>query len=104
MDLRWRADPRNPDGDGSLFDEDVRVGHVHYLKHGVPISQPNRDHRWNWSVFPYVWPRPQVTTTGRCATKEDAKAAAEAAYRQICDIPGARDQHMKHTRSLARRG
>ncbi|TDR90270.1 hypothetical protein EV668_3116 [Enterovirga rhinocerotis] len=103
MHLSWHAVPDNPEQEGSLYDEEIRTGHVRYLDLGPPRwDAPNRDHLWNWSVFAFVWPRPAIETGGRCLTKEEAKAAAEAAYRAICDIPGARDMHMTHNRQLER--
>ena len=97
MNLKWRATVMNGevidrDRDGVLCDGEHSVGRVRY--DGTAHVKG-----WEWNMYAFGQGVARKYN-GMVDTKAEAKSAVEAAYRNLCQQPGARDYYQRHMEGL----
>jgi hypothetical protein len=102
IELRWRATcipGETLENDGVCMDGETGIGRAFLVERGF------RPTEWQWSMYadaPGV-DRGAFTFQGKVDTKEEAKAAVEAAYRDFAANPDARAYYQKAAREMRER-
>jgi hypothetical protein len=99
IELRWRATNiagEVHENDGTCMDGETGIGRAFLVERGF------RPTEWQWSMYADApgFFRDPSRCQGKADTKEQAKAAVEAAYRDFAASPEARAYYQKAAREM----